>query len=114
MLPVQDFMYALSVADKFVRTGDAKKVLVCGAETLSRITNWKKRDTAVLFADGAGAMVLEASEEPGILSTHIHANGDYVDLLTVNCGVSKGWASWRKTTAAPKFRCGVTRFSRSR
>lgn len=85
------FLYALSVADKFVRTGDAKKVLVCGSETLSRITNWNKRETAVLFADGAGALVLEASEEPGIMSTHIHANGDYVDLLTVNCGVSKGW-----------------------
>jgi len=97
------FLYALSVADKFVRTGDAKKVLVCGAETLSRITNWKKRDTAVLFADGAGAMVLEASEEPGILSTHIHANGDYVDLLTVNCGVSKGWAELEENDGSPEI-----------
>ena len=70
------FIYALSVADKFIRCGDAKKVLVCGAETLSSINNWKKRDTAVLFADGAGAVVLEASEEAGVLSTHIHANGD--------------------------------------
>ncbi len=70
------FMYALSVADKFIRCGDAKKVLVCGAETLSRIVNWNKRDTAVLFGDGAGAVVLEACDEPGILSTHIHANGN--------------------------------------
>jgi len=97
------FLYALSVADKFVRTGDAKKVLVCGSETLSRITNWKKRETAVLFADGAGAVVLEASEEPGILSTHIHANGDYVDLLTVNCGVSKGWDELDENGGRPEI-----------
>ena len=75
------FLYALSVADKYVRCGDARKVLVCGVETLTRIVNMKKRETAVLFGDGAGAVVLEASEEPGILSTHIHANGDYQDLL---------------------------------
>ena len=61
------FMYALSIADKFIRCGDAKKVLVCGSETLSEMTNWNKRETAVLFGDGAGAVVLEASEEPGIL-----------------------------------------------
>lgn len=96
------FMYALSIADKFIRTGDAKKVLVCGAETLSRITNWKKRDTAVLFADGAGAIVLEASEEPGILSTHIHANGDYGDLLTANAGVSKGWEAASDNDGRPE------------
>lgn len=97
------FMYALSVADKFVRTGDAKKVLVCGAETLSKITNWNKRDTAVLFADGAGALVLEASEEPGILSTHIHANGDYVDLLTTNAGVSVGWEAVSENDGKPEI-----------
>jgi 3-oxoacyl-[acyl-carrier-protein] synthase-3 len=97
------FMYALSVADKFVRTGDAKKVLVCGAETLSKITNWKKRDTAVLFADGAGAVVLEATEEPGILSTHIHANGNYVDLLTTNAGVSLGWDAVKENDGKPEI-----------
>jgi len=85
------FMYALSVADKYIRCGDAGKVLVCGAETLSRIVNWNKRDTAVLFGDGAGAVVLEASDTPGILSTHIHADGNYVDVLTTNAGVSVGW-----------------------
>jgi 3-oxoacyl-[acyl-carrier-protein] synthase-3 len=84
------FIYALSIADKFVRCGDAKKVLVCGSETLSSIVNWSKRETAVLFGDGAGAVVLEASSEPGILSTHIHANGDHADLLTANVGVSRG------------------------
>jgi 3-oxoacyl-[acyl-carrier-protein] synthase-3 len=85
------FLYALNIADKYIRCGDATKILVCGAETLSKIVNWGKRDTAVLFADGAGAVVLEASESPGILSSHIHANGDYIDLLTTNAGVSVGW-----------------------
>jgi 3-oxoacyl-[acyl-carrier-protein] synthase-3 len=97
------FLYALSVADKYIKTGDARKVLVCGAETLSRITNWKKRETAILFADGAGAIVLEASEDPGIMSTHIHANGDYVDLLTVNCGVSKGWDVLEENDGSPEI-----------
>lgn len=85
------FMYALSVADKYIRCGDARRVLVCGAETLSKLINWNKRDTAVLFGDGAGAVVLEASEEPGILSTHIHADGNYADLLTTKVGVSCGF-----------------------
>jgi 3-oxoacyl-[acyl-carrier-protein] synthase-3 len=64
---------------------------VIGAETLSRITNWEDRGTAVLFGDGAGAVVLEASDNPGILSTHIHADGQYEDLLQVPCGVSLGY-----------------------
>ncbi|MGH8034386.1 MAG: beta-ketoacyl-ACP synthase III, partial [Lysobacterales bacterium] len=87
------FLYALSVADKYIRCGDARKVLVCGAETLSQLINWNQRDTAVLFGDGAGAVVLEASEEPGILSTHIHADGTYGDLLTTNVGVSRGFGA---------------------
>ena len=82
------FIYALTVADKFIRTGSARKVLVVGAETLSRITNWNDRTTCVLFGDGAGAVVLEASDEPGILSTHLHADGDYDELLHVPTGVS--------------------------
>ena len=85
------FLYALSVADKYIRCGDARKVLVGGAETLSHLINWNKRETAVLFGDGAGAVVLEASEEPGILSTHIHADSNYADLLTTNVGVSRGF-----------------------
>jgi len=97
------FLYALNIADKYIRCGDAKKVLVCGAETLSKITNWNKRDTAVLFADGAGAVVLEASEEPGILSSHIHANGDYVDLLTTNAGVSVGWDAVKENDGKPEI-----------
>ena len=84
------FVYAISVADKFIRTGSAKRALVIGAETLSRITNWQDRTTCVLFGDGAGAVVLEASDEPGILSTHLHADGEYDELLHVPGGVSRG------------------------
>ncbi len=75
------FIYALSIADKFVKAGEARHALVVGAETMSRITDWTDRSTAILFADGAGAVVLEASEQPGILSTHLHADGSYKDLL---------------------------------
>lgn len=83
------FVYALSVADQFIKTGMAKNVLVVGAETLSRITNWEDRNTCVLFGDGAGAVVLQASESPGILSTRIHADGQYETLLHVPSGPSK-------------------------
>jgi len=86
------FVYALGVADKFVRTGAARCALVVGAETLSRIVDWTDRGTCVLFGDGAGAVILEASDEPGILSTHLHADGRYEHLLTVNAGVSQGYS----------------------
>lgn len=81
------FMYAIDIADKFIRTGGATKALVIGAETFSRIIDWKDRATCVLFGDGAGAMVLEASDEPGIHATHLHADGQYKDLLSVPAGV---------------------------
>ncbi len=84
------FVYALGVAEKFIKTGAAKKALVVGAETLSRILNWKDRTTCVLFGDGAGAVVLEADEQTGILSTHLHADGDYEALLRVPFGISQG------------------------
>ncbi len=87
------FIYALSIADKFVRLGDAKRALVIGAETLTRITDFTDRTTAILFADGAGAVVLAPSETPGILSTHLHADGGYKDLLYCTGGVSQGWSS---------------------
>jgi 3-oxoacyl-[acyl-carrier-protein] synthase-3 len=83
------FIYALCIAEKFVRTGAAKKVLVVGAETLSRIIDWTDRGTCVLFGDGAGAVVLEAADEPGIISTHLHADGQYAELLYFPSGVSK-------------------------
>jgi len=75
------FVYALSVADKFIRSGEARHALVIGAETMSRITDWTDRGTAILFADGAGAVVLKGATQPGILSTHLHADGSYKDLL---------------------------------
>ena len=87
------FMYALSIADKYVRSGEARRALVIGAETLSRITDWSDRATAVLFADGAGAVVLEPAPTPGVLSTHLHSDGEYKDLLYCGSGVSKGFGS---------------------
>lgn len=85
------FMYALDVADKFIRSGSAKRALVVGAETFSRILNWEDRTTCVLFGDGAGAVVLEASDSPGIYSCHLHADGDYADCLHVPQGVSTNY-----------------------
>ncbi len=84
------FVYALGVADRFFKGGDTKCALVIGAETLSRVLDWSDRTTCVLFGDGAGAVVLQASDEPGILSSHMHADGSYEHLLMVNYGVSTG------------------------
>jgi 3-oxoacyl-[acyl-carrier-protein] synthase-3 len=85
------FMYALGIADKFIRSGQSKKVLVMGAETLTRMVDWKDRQTCVLFGDGAGAVVLEASTEPGVLATCLHADGGYKHLLYNPVGVSVGF-----------------------
>ncbi len=85
------FVYAVAVADNFIRAGSARRALVVGAETLSRIIDWSDRGTCVLFGDGAGAVVLEASEQPGIISTHLHADGAYESLLRVPAGISKGY-----------------------
>lgn len=84
------FIYALGVADQFFKAGTSKCALVVGAETLSRILDWTDRNTCVLFGDGAGAVVLQADEETGILSSHLHADGSYEHLLTVTYGVSTG------------------------
>ncbi|MEX0615127.1 MAG: beta-ketoacyl-ACP synthase III [Methylophaga sp.] len=80
------FVYALTVADKFIKSGSAKNVLVIGAEIFSRIVDWTDRNTCVLFGDGAGAVVLQASDTPGILSTHIHCDGSFNSLLQVPTG----------------------------
>jgi 3-oxoacyl-[acyl-carrier-protein] synthase-3 len=80
------FVYALTVADKFIKSGSAKNALIIGAESLSRIVDWTDRNTCVLFGDGAGAVVLQASDETGILSTHIHSDGHYNTLLSVPTG----------------------------
>ncbi len=85
------FVFALSVADKFIRSGDCRHVLVIGAETLTRIVDWNDRTTCVLFGDGAGAVVLKADEETGILSTHLHSDGSKKELLWNPVGVSAGF-----------------------
>ena len=77
------FIYALSVADKFIKTKSAKNILVIGADSMSKITDYTDRSNAILWGDGAGAVVLSASKKQGILSTHIHADGQYEDLLHV-------------------------------
>jgi len=84
------FVYALSVADQFVKTGAVKTALVVGAETITSMIDWNDRTTAVLFGDGAGAVVLRADDDPGVLSTHLHADGKYKDLLYFPTGVAKG------------------------
>lgn len=81
------FVYGLSIADQFIKTGHRKNVLVVGTEVLSRLVNWDDRSTCVIFGDGAGAAVVTGSDEPGILSTHIHADGGYGDLLYCNNGL---------------------------
>ena len=82
------FVYALATADNFIKAGAAKCVLVVGADAMSRITDWTDRSNCILWGDGAGAVILQASDEQGILSTHLHANGNYADMLTVPQGVS--------------------------
>jgi 3-oxoacyl-[acyl-carrier-protein] synthase III len=84
------FLYGLAIADQFIRSGAMRTVLVVGAETISRMLDWNDRATAVLFGDGAGAVVLRADSAPGIVSTHLHADGQYKDLLYFPSGVSKG------------------------
>ena len=93
------FVYALSIADKFIRTGASQRALVIGAETLSRIVDWSDRGTCVLFGDGAGAVVVEASLEAGIISSHLHADGQYKELLTVPAGISQGYDKVRSKQA---------------
>ncbi len=85
------FVYALTVADKFIRSGAAKTALVVGAETLTRMLDWNDRSTCVLFGDGAGAVVLKADSETGILGTHLHADGGKKELLWNPVGVSVGF-----------------------
>ncbi len=98
------FVYALGVAEKFIKSGSAKRALVVGAETLSRLLNWNDRGTCVLFGDGAGAVVLEADEETGILSTHLHADGDYEALLRVPYGVSQGFEAMDEVNSKIEMR----------
>ena len=84
------FIYALGVAEKFFRAGATGRALVVGADTHSRLLDWSDRSTCVLFGDGAGAVVLEASDSPGVMSTHLHADGRYESLLYVDGGTPRG------------------------
>ncbi|MFA5172337.1 MAG: beta-ketoacyl-ACP synthase III [Sulfuriferula sp.] len=84
------FVYAISIANNFIRAGQARCALVIGAETLSRITDWTDRSNCILWGDGAGAVILTATDTPGIIATHLHADGRHKDLLHVNGGVSAG------------------------
>lgn len=93
------FAYALAVADKFIRSGSHRCALVVGAEVFSRILDWSDRGTCVLFGDGAGAVVLQASERPGILATALHADGSHNEILCVPGNVSSG-----KVTGDPFLR----------
>ncbi len=83
------FIYALSVADQYVKAGTAKCALVIGAETLSRVTDWTDRNTCVLFGDGAGAVILKPDEKDGVISTHLGADGRYRHLLKMDAGPSQ-------------------------
>ena len=89
------FVYALSMADSFIRTGAHKRALVMGAEVFSRILDFTDRTTCVLFGDGAGAVILSAANEPGILATKLHADGRYADILCVPGNVNAGALSGR-------------------
>jgi len=93
------FVYALDVADKFIRTESAKCALVVGAETFSRIIDWTDRATCVLFGDGAGAVIIQAQDAPGIISSHLHADGQYTSLLEVPAGVSQSYDKVRNGQA---------------
>ena len=111
------FLFAMDVADKFIKTGSAKCALVVGAETFSRIIDWSDRRTCVLFGDGAGAVVLKADNEPGILSTHLHCDGKYKNLLCVPVGISRNFNQIKAGTAfttmqgGEVFRWAVTAMS---
>ncbi len=103
------FVYAVSVADQFIRSGQVKTALVVGAETLSRITDWDDRSNCMLWGDGAGAVILRASEHPGIIATHLHADGRYQDLLFVDGGVSlkKEGACYMRMSGNAVFKMAV-------
>jgi len=110
------FIYALSMADKFIRAGESKLALVVGAESLSKLTNMNDRGTAILFGDGAGAVLLAPDEQPGILSTHLHADGSYLELLRCTGGVSAGLhpeGDFIKMAGSEVFKVAVTMLGRA-
>ncbi|HCK81680.1 MAG TPA: beta-ketoacyl-ACP synthase III [Candidatus Competibacter sp.] len=98
------FVYALDIANRFIRTGASRRALVVGADTFTRIINWQDRGTCILFGDGAGAVVLEAAAEPGIIDSRLGADGRYKELLWVPAGVSGGYERTRENAAFVEMR----------
>ncbi len=98
------FIYALGVADQFIRAGTVRRALVVGAETFTRILDWNDRGTCILFGDGAGAVVVEAADEAGIIASHLHADGRHKKLLWVPNGVSTGYDKTRQNAAFVEMR----------
>lgn len=105
------FNYALSVADQFIRNGAAQTALVIGSESMSNIINWEDRSTCILFGDGAGAVLLQAAAEPGIISAHLHAAGSYKDLLSLGTGLKKNDTPHLKMQGSDVFKIAVKKLS---
>jgi len=108
------FIYALAVAEKFIRSGSARHALVVGAEATSRIIDWTDRGTCVIFGDGAGAVVIGRADEPGVMSSHLHADGAYRELLQVPAGVGNGGngSPYMEMKGNEVFRIAVTTLGR--
>ena len=98
------FVYAMDIASRFIATGAARRALVVGADTFTRIIDWQDRGTCILFGDGAGAVVLEAAGEPGIIDSRLHADGRYKELLWVPAGVSSGYDQTQRNAAFVEMR----------
>jgi len=105
------FLYALGVADQFIKSGTAKHALVIGSDILSRMLDPQDRKTLILFGDGAGAVVLGASKEPGIISTHLHANGYFGNLLTLSYRYSQKQPAYITMKGNEVFKIAVTKLS---
>ena len=97
-------VYALDIANRFIRTGAARRVLVVGADTFTRIIDWTDRGTCILFGDGAGAVILEQTDQPGIIDSRLGADGRYKELLWVPAGVSSGYDRTRENAAFVEMR----------
>ena len=98
------FVYAMDIARRFIATGATRRALVVGADTFTRIIDWRDRGTCILFGDGAGAVLLEATDEPGIIDSRLHADGRYKELLWVPAGVSSGYDQTQRNAAFVEMR----------
>ena len=105
------FIYALSVADQYIRTGNAQNILVIGSEVLSKVTDWQDRATCVLFGDGAGAVVVSVAKEPGIIATRLHAMGEHADILSLGNATLTNEICKIKMQGREVFKLAVNHFS---